>query len=400
LSDERSAAADGTHQVPPTSQLTALTHGQVPSRRDRFAALDGLRGLSIAVVIVFHAGFSWARGGSVGVDVFFVLSGFLITLLLMQEWGKNRRISLGRFYARRALRLYPALLLVVGAVLIYAKVAAHPVGTRPFSVVIWGPLLYLTDLQGASGHIPGLTLTEHTWSLAIEEQFYLAWPPLLALLLAFGARARLLLGVVLGLAAASAVLTTTLWSGAGSLNRVYSGPDTRAQALLLGCALGLATSAGWLPSKRWVNALLQFAGLAGVTALVAYTIGGSFTDAWNYTGYGLLLMALAAVAVIAAAIASPKGPISRVLALPPLVGLGKISYGLYLWHWPIFLVLNSAYLRHSFLQTQIIRLTVTLVVTLLSYWLIEKPFLRLRHRFQPKAHIRRPVAAVPAAIPA
>lgn len=374
--------------------------GQGPGRGRRFAALDGLRGLAIAVVMIFHVGFSWARGGSVGVDVFFVLSGFLITLLLMQEWDKNHRISLGRFYARRVLRLYPALLLVLAAVLIYTSVVTHPIGTRPFSVVILGPLLYITDVQGASGHIPGLTLTEHTWSLAIEEQFYLIWPPLLALLLAFGARVRLLFGVVLGLAAASAVLTTTLWSGSESLNRVYSGPDTRAQALLVGCALGLAMSAGWLPSRRWVNALLQITGLAGVAALVAYTIGGSFQDAWNYRGYGLLLVALAAVAVIAAAVANPTAPIARVLALPPLVALGRISYGLYLWHWPVFLVLNSAYLRRSFLETQIIRFTVTVAVTLLSYWLIEKPCLRLRHRFRPQTHIPRPVAAAPAANPA
>ena len=363
-----------------------------PTRGSRFAALDGLRGLAIAVVMIFHVGFSWARGGSVGVDVFFVLSGFLITLLLMQEWEKHHRISLGRFYARRALRLYPALLLVIGAVLIYTQVAAHPIGIRPFSVVILGPLLYITDLQGASGHIPGLTLTEHTWSLAIEEQFYLLWPPLLVLLLACGARVRHLLGIVLGLTAASAVLTTILWTGSRSLDRVYSGPDTRAQALLLGCALALVTSAGWLPSKRWVNALLQVIGVAAVAFLVAYTIGGSFRDAWNYSGYGLLLVALAAAAVIAAAIADAGGPIARVMALPPLVALGRISYGLYLWHWPIFLVLNSAYLGTSFLQTQLIRFSVTVAVTLLSYWLVEQPFLRLRHRFRPRARVPEPVA--------
>ena len=369
----------------------SVARHRIPTRGDRFAALDGLRGLAIAVVMIFHVGFSWARGGSIGVDVFFVLSGFLITLLLLQEWNKNHRISLVRFYARRALRLYPALLLLLSAVLIYSWVAAHPVGIRPISVVILGPLLYITDLQGASGHIPGLTLTEHTWSLAIEEQFYLLWPPLLVLLLACGAKLRHLLGIALGLTAASAVLTTMLWSGPESLNRLYIGPDTRAQALLLGCALALTTSAGWLPSKRWLNALLQMIGLAAAAFLVAYTIGGSFRDAWNYTEYGLLLVALAAAAVIAAAIANPSGPIARVLALPPLVALGRISYGLYLWHWPIFLVLNSAYLGTSFLETQIIRFTVTVVVTLLSYWLVEQPFLRLRHRFRPQARISGPV---------
>jgi peptidoglycan/LPS O-acetylase OafA/YrhL len=168
-------------------------------------------------------------------------------------------------------------------------------------------------------------------------------------------------------------------------------PYTRAQALLLGCALALVTSAGWLPSERWVNAILQLIGLAAAAFLVAYTIGGSFRDAWNYTGYGLLLAALAAAALIAAVIAHPTGAIARILAVPPLVALGRISYGLYLWHWPIFLVLNSANLRTSFLETQVVRFTVTVAVTLLSYWLVEQPFLRLRHRFGPRAHLPAPV---------
>jgi peptidoglycan/LPS O-acetylase OafA/YrhL len=370
-----------------------------PSRTNRFAALDGMRGLAVASVMAFHTGVGWASGGSVGVDVFFVLSGFLITLLLLQEWSKNSRIALGRFYVRRLLRLYPALLVMAAAVLIYGQLAVHPVGTKPFDVVILGPLLYITDFQGAAGHIPFLSLTEHTWSLAVEEQFYLIWPPLLALMLARRATLRVVLAVILLLTAASAVLPTLLWSGPATLGRIYESPDTRGQALLLGCALAVVTHAGWLPSGRRAAPVSQVVGLAGAAGLVFYTATGSYRDAWNYTDFGLTLVALCTVAVIASTLVLPTGPIARVLAFRPLVGVGRISYGLYLWHWPIFIVLNQGYLGRSFLVTQLIRVAVTLVIALLSYHFVEQPCLRLRHRFDPPTRVPAPAATEPAAHP-
>ena len=379
--------------------LLAMTRTAVPARGHRFAPLDGLRGLAVAAVIAFHSGISWAVGASVWLEAFFVLSGFLITLLLMQERTKTGRIALGRFYARRVLRLYPALLLMVLAVLIYAAIAPNPVGTQRFGSVITGSLLYVTDIQAASHHLPVLALTEHTWSLAIEEQFYLIWPPLLVLLLACGLRLRGLLTAVLGLAAFSAVLPMLLWSGPGSLNRVYYGPDTRGQSLLLGCALGLITHAGRLPTGRQAVRVGQLFGFAGAAAIVVYSLYGSYRNAWNYTGFGLTLMGLSSVAVVAAAMMMPNGPIARFLALRPLVATGRISYGLYLWHWPIFLVLNSAYLGRGFVATQIIRVTVTVIAASLSYRFVEKPCLRLRHRFDPPVRVPAPAASKPATHP-
>jgi peptidoglycan/LPS O-acetylase OafA/YrhL len=360
----------------------------------RMPWLDGLRALAVAAVLAFHSGATRATGGSVGVDVFFVLSGFLITLLLVREHQSSGRLHLGRFYARRALRLWPALVLVAIGILIYANAAKNPAGNANLDTTLPGALFYVSDFQAAAGHLPLFGLTEHTWSLSIEEHFYLLWPLLLGVLLARGVRLRTLLAVTAGLTLTSAALPPLLWSGSGSLDRVYYAPDTRAQSLLIGCLLGLIVGAGALPTDPRALRWIRVAGIAGGAGLIAYVIWGSWLDSWNYRG-GLTLVALAAVAVIAATITAPAGPASRVLAFGPLVALGRISYGIYLWHWPVFVALNGAYLKMAWLPTLVIRITVTLALATASWWLVERRFLRLRHRFDPPGRVRSPVGAVP-----
>lgn len=382
--------------TPSADQLTGSASSPALSGTltTRMPWLDGLRALAVAAVLAFHSGATRATGGSVGVDVFFVLSGFLITLLLVREHRSSGRLHLGRFYARRALRLWPALVLLLLAGLVYAALAKHPVGTHDLATTVPGALFYVSDFQAATGHLPLFGLTEHTWSLSIEEHFYLLWPLLLGVMLARGARLRLLLGVTAGLTLISALLPPLLWSGSGSLDRIYYAPDTRAQSLLIGCLLGLIAGAGALPtdprSLRWIRA----AGLAGGAGLIAYVIFGSWLDSWNYRG-GLTLLALAAVAVVAATVTAPAGPAARVLAAAPLVALGRISYGIYLWHWPVFVVLNGAYLGLPWMPTLVIRITVTLALASASWWLVERRFLRLRHRFDPPKRVPSPAAAVP-----
>src|SRR4051794_8124058 len=149
----------------------------------RMPWLDGLRALAVAAVLAFHAGATRASGGSGGVDVFFVLSGVLITLLLGREHQASGRLHLGRFYAPRALRLWPALVLLVIGIVIYANVVKLPVGNASLGRTLPGALFYFSDFQSAAGQLPLFGLTEHTWSLSIEEHFYLLWPLLLGVLL-------------------------------------------------------------------------------------------------------------------------------------------------------------------------------------------------------------------------
>jgi peptidoglycan/LPS O-acetylase OafA/YrhL len=360
----------------------------------RMPWLDGLRALAVAAVLAFHSGATRASGGSVGVDVFFVLSGFLITMLLLREHRSSGRLHLGRFYARRALRLWPALVVLLLGCLLYAALAKHPVGTRDMSSTFPGALFYVSDFQAAAGHLPLFGLTEHTWSLSIEEHFYLLWPLVLGIMLARGVRLRVLLGVTAGLTIISAVLPPLLWSGGGSVDRIYYAPDTRAQSLLVGCLLGLIVGAGAMPTSPRAQRWIRVAGVAGGVGLIAYVIWGSWLDSWNYHG-GLTLVALAAVAVVAATITAPLGPAAKVLAFAPLVALGRISYGIYLWHWPVFVVLNGAYLGLPWIPTLVIRITVTLALATASWWLVERWFLRLRHRFDPPGRVPSPAAPVP-----
>ena len=231
-----------------------------------------------------------------------------------------------------------------------------------------------------------LTLTDHTWSLAIEEQFYLVWPPLL-LLIFWWARRRALdplttaLRVALALAAASALLRIVLWHGAASIPRLYFGTDTRADSLLIGSALGLAYVTGRLERARsWLP------GLAPVALLVILLIFGfaHHDDPWLYLG-GLTAIALLVAALIGGLALAPTGPVGQLLSLAPLVFLGRISYGIYLWHWPIFRYLHPEELGLRWGPTQLVRIVVTLAVATLSFFLIERPMLRLRHRFEPPA---------------
>ena len=182
-------------------------------------------------------------GGFLGVDLFFVLSGFLISGLLVAEWERRQQISLRRFYARRALRLLPAVLLVCAVVLIFGPVATGVDARNALWKGVAGTVFYFANWQQAFGLLPLFQLTDHTWSLAIEEQFYLVWPPVLLLTLTWARRRRIdpikaAITVALVLAAASAILRIVLWHGAASIDRLYYGTDTRADSLLIGAPWG------------------------------------------------------------------------------------------------------------------------------------------------------------------
>ncbi len=343
-------------------------------------ALDGLRGVAVLAVLAFHSGATRAVGGWLGVDVFFVLSGFLITWLLLAEFAAGGRVRFAGFYARRALRLLPALYVVVAAVLLYAVLAPHPVATQKLGWGVVGTLLYVSDIQAATGHVPVLGLIEHTWSLSIEEHFYLLWPPLLVLLVRRGGQ-RVALVATVSLAGLSALLAPLLWAGAGSVARVYYGPDVRAQALLVGCALAVLLGGRRLPSAK-APQVLSLAGAAAGIGLIVLACTVNFRSAAVYHG-GLSVIALLAGVLVAAVVVAPHGWLAALLSIPVLVGLGRISYGLYLWHWPVFLALNQGALGLPWLPTQAVRLVVAVGAASASYLLVERRFLRRRHRFDP-----------------
>jgi peptidoglycan/LPS O-acetylase OafA/YrhL len=344
--------------------------------------LDGLRAFAVLAVMLFHANVGWAKGGFLGVDVFFVLSGFLITRLLLEERIVTRAVALGRFYLRRILRLFPALVAVSIACGIYAWIwLPHPQAVQAWRDVLATATYHMNWVQALDRHRPLFGLLDHAWSLSIEEQFYVLWP--LALIAAFRAGGTRAVGLVAGLgAAASAIWRALLLASGAATTRVYFGLDTHADGLLVGCALACVTVArpkvGGVPTRavgRWLGPVAL---ALVVTAMATVTLADRGLYDWGYFVF-VLLTAIAILDLYG------RGPTSRVLRLAPLVAIGRISYGLYLWHWPIYLVLNGGRIHWSFVPLTLLRLAVSGAVAVLSYVLIEQPFLRLKRRLEPKA---------------
>ncbi len=344
------------------------------------AALDGVRALAVSSVVAFHLGMTWAPGGYLGVDVFFVLSGFLITALLLSERDTNGRISLGRFYARRALRLLPALLAVLGALWLFTTVTV--VGDSALRVRGDGlaALFYFANWRAAFGHAPFLGFMGHAWSLSIEEQFYAVWPLLVVGALALrGGRRSLVLVLAVAGTVVPPLLRLAWWDGsAATMTRLYYGLDTRADALFAGAVLAVIVASGRLPVGRLARSVYAALALGALAVLGLLVATMPRSDASLYRG-AMSLVAVSAVALIAHLLASPRGPLGRVLSFPPLAALGKISYGVYLWHWPVIVATNPWGRTGGAL---VAKAAIALGLSIVSWWVVERPFLRLKDRFR------------------
>ncbi|MGZ6927334.1 MAG: acyltransferase family protein [Acidimicrobiia bacterium] len=373
-----------------TGPTTAPPRARLPHQ----PALDGLRALAVIAVMLFHAGVGHTHAGFIGVDVFLVLSGFLITTLLWLEIGRTGRVAVKDFWMRRARRLLPALIVVLLAVAVYGAFVAPASETRGLRGDLLGSLFYVQNwrlvLSGQSyfAQFGSPSPLRHMWSLAIEEQWYLVWPlAFLGIVRITRANQKLIAIVVLGLAGASALLMAALYDGSGDASRVYYGTDTRAQALLIGAALAILLARRRERPGPAAAVTTQLLGLAGIAYLVWVVTTRS--DAWTrlYRG-GFLLIALAAGALIAAATA--PGPFRRLLALPPLPAIGLVSYGLYLWHWPVYVVLTPDRSGLHDTPLLLLRLAATTVIAVASFVFVERPIREQRVRW-----VRGRVAWIP-----
>jgi len=347
--------------------------------------LEGLRGVALVAVLFFHGGFSWAKGGFLGVSTFFTLSGFLITLLLIWEFSTHGRISLRQFWGRRYRRLMPASLLCLAGVVLFGWLVATPGQVANLRGDVLASLLYVANWrfivtqQSYAQIFSAPSPVLHFWSLAIEEQFYLVFPLVVAGVLGVARGSRRALGAVLVVAAAGSLgLMWLLYTPGQDPSRVYYGTGTRAFELLLGALLAIVLShpAGLVMRvPRWAWAA---AGIIGAAVTLFLWSTASQTDSWLYRG-GLAGYALMSCLVIVAAIR--KGPIHSVLSVRPLRWLGAISYGAYLFHWPIFLWLTPSRTHLAIWPLFVLRVSLTLAVAVVSAWLVENP---IRLRVRPK----------------
>jgi len=371
-------------------EVSDVPHQRVPY----LPGLDGVRAFAVIAVMIYHGGLSLTPGGFMGVDTFFVLSGFLITSLLVSEWQGTATIRLGAFWARRARRLLPALLLMMLLVAFYASVIV-PRGTYPgLRLDALSTLLYVSNwhfILSGTNYFAQTGLASpllHTWSLAVEEQFYFIWPLVVLGLLRLTRSLRVLLVVSCVAAVASAVLMYLLYNPA-STNLVYFGTDTRSQCIFIGAALSLgllmfprragAAAAGpgamWRPAGRRGRSACALIGMGGAAVTLAIWVWTDSLSSFPYSG-GFFLVGIGTAGVILSVVGAPRSLVPRVLALAPLRYIGQISYGLYIWHWPLFLWVNEARTGLSGYALFAARLAVTFAVAVASYHLVERPIRR------------------------
>jgi peptidoglycan/LPS O-acetylase OafA/YrhL len=356
----------------------------IDPRPGHIPGLDGIRALAILGVLVFHYTPALLPGGFLGVDVFFVVSGFLITTLLMRELAQRGRIDLPRFWLRRARRLLPALFTVV----VLSVAAARVVGGDLLVAIgrqTFGALTFSTNwVEIAAGasyfHSTSPLLFVNFWSLAVEEQFYLLWPFGLVLVLALTSGTRHRLYVAGGLALASATAMAVLYTPGEDATRVYYGTDTHAFGLMLGVALAFAWAGperAWLRTETWRRWRGAAVGLSLLTLVGLMVV---LTEATAFTFRGGILLACLATVVLIAGLLESNSPWRLWMSLPVLGWLGSRSYGLYLWHWPV-LVIAAALVpfAHGTLRGWLVvstALLVSFVITELSYRLVETPIRR------------------------
>ena len=429
-SPHRTPTNKGAHTAKTNTGAThsSATYQQAPARpKSRYIpALDGLRTLAVVAVVLYHLNLTWAQGGLLGVTIFFVLSGYLITRLLLNEVAKTGRIDLKSFWIRRIRRLVPAVVTVVFVTCALCTIFNHVMLTKMRPDILpsllffnnWWQIAQNVSYFNALGDPSPLT---HFWSLAIEEQFYLIWPPLLFAMVSMHVSKPNTRRVVLGLSAVSALAMMVLYNPAADPSRVYYGTDTRVFSLLLGAWMAFIPDRDLAPVRlahrlgldRLVRAakrgkldknaksghdektdsaaeaapaqpsalvhfwsspasidVLGVVGLVGLAAMVALTNGYT---AFQYRG-GTLLCSTLTLMVIAACV-QPQGMVARALAAEPLVWVGKRSYSIYLWHYPLLLLMNPvANINDTPWWQYILQVLLVVAVAECSYRFIETPF--------------------------
>lgn len=378
----------GAHRSSGGNSAARSSKAQAPARpKSRYIpSLDGLRAFAVLAVIAYHMGMPWATGGLLGVTVFFVLSGYLITSLLVIEFQGTGRINLPDFWLRRIRRLFPAIVFSVVTIAVLCTIFNHALLTKLRPDVVpslfffnnWWQIFHNVSYFDALGSPSPVT---HFWSLAIEEQFYLVWPVLLFVMMKLGVKKRTLSIMTLVLALLSAVDMAILFDPHGDPSRVYYGTDTRAFSLLIGAWLAFvwpSNQLGATDSVQIGTAARRALDGVGILAFVGLALMVGFCDGFSpFLYYGGLVLCSVLTAIVIAVLVHPASLLSKFWGLPPFVWIGKRSYGIYLWHYPILLLMVP---QNGFAETSwwmlLLALAVIFAISAFSYTFVENP---IRH---------------------
>ena len=370
----------------------------------RVRALDGLRGLAVAAVMCFHARVFGMHGGFLGVSAFFTLSGFLITSLLLAEHAGSGRVRLRDFWARRARRLLPAALLALAGIVAYGATVATADQQRALRGDVLSALGYVANWhflavgRSYSQLFSAPSPVLHFWSLAIEEQFYVVFPLVAALILRAGRGRRGIFAAVLVAGVGASVFLGRMFVTDAAGSRVYYGTDTRAAELLVGALLAVVMFRPRPVHRRTTaSPLMTGIGVLALGTMLFWWMTVNQSDSWLAKG-GFALHACLTATVIAVVVRA--GPLASAISVAPLAALGRISYGVYLFHWPIFLWLSPERTHLAALPLFGARVALTLAVATASFVLLEQP-IRARVRLRgawPRLGVPAAFAAVVAGL--
>ncbi|GAB2762717.1 SGNH hydrolase domain-containing protein [Nocardioides salsibiostraticola] len=353
--------------------------------------IQGIRALAVLAVMFNHASLGPLPGGYVGVDVFFVVSGFLITQLLLREGHRTFRVSLAGFYARRARRILPAASLVLVSTVVFSVATLSYLDSiRVAKDAVWSALFAANinfGVQGADyfSQDAGTSPLQHYWSLAVEEQFYVVWPLLISLAFLLGRRRKarpayslkIVMGTVLALAAAS--LAWSIYLTATSPGAAYFSTSARAWELALGAAVAVAVHQGRTLGPRYVREITATVGLLAIATAVL-----TYNETVTLPGYAALLPVLGTAGLLWSGAFGSTTWVGRALSVRPLREIGDWSYSLYLWHWPL-LILPQMWLARELLPVETaFQIVVTFALAHFTYRYVETPFRRTRTSRQPR----------------
>lgn len=356
-------------------------------KRRYMTGIDGLRALAVIGVIIYHLNYEWLPGGFLGVTIFFVLSGYLITDLLIEEWKKTNRIDLIDFWIRRFKRLLPAFVFMMLIITLWI-IFFHPSAIGKLHSDFLPSILYVNNWWYIYHEISYFETFgkpspfTHLWSLAVEEQFYLFWPIVFMGIFRLVKKDSLRVGIIFIGAIVSALLMTIIYVPGVDPSRVYYGTDTRAFSLLIGAALAVVWPSQKLSKKLPLapRMILELIGLSGITLIIVMFVFSSQYESFLYNG-GMFVLSIY-TALLVACLAHPATTIGKIFSFVPLRWIGTRSYAIYLWHYPIIILTTSHVHTNNDVDFVMIMLQIaaTLVIAEFSYQFIERPIRRGYHR--------------------